>query len=924
MPPPIWAPKYMSADELFESLADKTVADNVQLIVDLYHSYKKIYTYKHNKPLNETLDEFFFFGEILLSDFDDVDKNMVNADALFSNLEDLDRLKDDFSHLTDRQREEIARRFGKAFTGSSELQEAFLNIWDILGDVYRDFKQSLAARRIAYRGMIMRDAAENTALDFSGQQFVFAGFNALSKSEETLFLRMKNSALFYWDSDEYYLNTEAGKHIRNNIIKFGSALDNQPVNNFLSQKKKITYIASPSESGQTGFIPEWLDSTGINPKNTAPDSAIILCNEALLPAVMHSVSPQKTENVNITMGFPVTQTPVAGFLSLLSEMQTAGSGKNNTFHSKYVLPVLQHPYATLLFPEASRTAKKISEENIFYPDINILKNEQIFARTTDAVSLCRYLLEITESVGKASETSGQNISRENVYDGLYKESIFRTWQTLNRLHGLMQTGGWTLEKPAFLRLLRKLLSVTQVPFHGEPVKGLQIMGLLETRSLDFKNLLLLSVNEGFMPSGNTEEKSFIPRFIRRSLGLSTTEREDSIYAYTFYRLIQRAENITLVYSTDKNQTAGKAEMSRFMLQMLVDRRLDIKRYQLQFPVQPMNTPKIEIKKTAELMARIKSLFDFNTSPGSAKPISPSSLNTLIDCPLRFYYKKIEGYATEDEMSEEIDSSVFGTIFHRAAELLYKDIHLHWGNINDKSFEIKPEHLAPLLHNTEHHLEQIITKAFTEIFFNGRKTDISSYNGEQILNFRIISRLLKRLLQFDINRAPFTVLGLEYKISEEYTISIPGTKPQQDIRLKIGGIIDRLEESGGKIMVLDYKTGGKGKQYKDLGELVTASSNRASHIFQTFVYSTILVRSNRFNQPVVPALLYLQEAGTDISPVVLHDGIPVEDFRSIYPDFEPLFLQKAGELFNPDIPFRQTVIKSNCEYCEYRELCKIKK
>jgi RecB family exonuclease len=906
---PIWAPQYLAIDELFENLSSFRKADMIQLTGDLYHSYIEVYNAKSENPSEETLDEFFFFGEILLNDFDDIDKNLVNAKALFRNLQDLDRLKDDFNHLSDAQREEISRRFGKAFSGKSELKESFGAIWNILGEVYSHFREKLVASRLAYPGMLMREVVENKSLDFSGKQYVFVGFNVLSKCEEMLFKRLENNALFYWDYDEYYLKHEAGQFLRENIRKFGSALENQPFDVFLAKEKEITLMAASSESGQTGIIPFWLDSLQRPSDFTAPDSAIVLCNEAILPVVMHSVSPAKIENVNITMGFPIAQTPVAGFLHLLTEMQTKAHNASGVFYYKYVLPVLRHPYTRLLFPEAEEVAKRINDENLFFPDIKVLKNELLFTYSSDTLALCRYLLEVTENLGKACNRS----SFGDVYDGLYQESIFRAYQVINRLYGLQQSGEWKLEKPTFLRLMRKLLSVTQVPFHGEPVKGLQIMGLLETRTLDFKNLLLLSVNEGFMP-GSTHENSFIPRFLRKELGLSTVEHEDSIYAYYFFRLLQRAEKITLVYNIDRTQT-GKAEMSRFLLQLLIDRRLKISRYMLQSTIKPIEINPVLIPKTNELISQIKAIYDFNTN-SSAKRLTPSNLNIFIDCSLKFYYRKIKGYEPPEEMSEELDASVFGSIFHRAAELLYIDVAKRYGQKADSPFTVEKTFLdAYLQSDSEYRIGKFVAKSFEEIYFKGREVDESQYNGEQLINYRVICAMLKRLIEFDHRRTPFTIIGLEWKNYDYYTLEDAGVK------LKIGGIIDRLEERDGKILILDYKTGGFGKTCKKLEDLVTEKENRASHIFQTFVYASVLIRQKTFSKPIVPALIYMQEAGKeDYSPIIQYDKQNIDDFRRLYPEFESLFLQKISELFNPDIPFQQTAYEENCKYCEFKELC----
>jgi hypothetical protein len=908
---PLWAPQYTTIEELFESRSAYRKADMLLLTGDLYQAYLAVRNAKSEIPSTETLDEFFFFGEILLNDFDDIDKNLINARALFSNLKDLDRLKDDFSHLSDAQVENINRHFGKIFKEDTPLKTAFWSVWNILGEVYSAFREKLKERKMAYPGMLMRDVIENETIEFPGKQYVFAGFNILNQCEQNLFKRLKNKSLFYWDYDVYYLNHEAGRHIAENIRRFGDSLAPTEFNSFLGKEKKITFMASSSESGQTGVIPSWIDSLNHSPDYTAPDSAIVLCNEEILPVVMHAISPEKIENVNITMGFPIMQTPIAVFLQIWAELQTKGLVKPNAFHYKQVLPALRHPYTQTIFPEAGEIEKTISRNNIFFPDSRLLNNDLLFRHTGNAADLAGYLLKLVESLGKAGKDEA---SYRDIYDGLYQESIFRAYQVLNRLYGLLSSGEWTLEKPTFLRLLRRLLSATQVPFHGEPVKGLQIMGLLETRTLDFKNLLILSVNEGFMPGSNSEN-TFIPQFLRSHLGLNTIDRQDSIYAYHFYRLLQRAEKITLVYNTDKTQT-GKAEMSRFLLQMLVDPCLNIRGYTLLSTIKPMAVQPIEVAKTDEIIRLIKEKYDFNTNP-EAKPLTPSSLNTFIDCPIRFYLEKIKGYEAPDELSDELDSSVFGTIFHRSAEFLYREILGIRGEMTVSPFVVQKECLDVYLQpEAEFRIRKLVSKAFEEVYFKGKPVDETQYNGEQLINFRVICKMLHRLITFDRRRAPFVMLGLEQKIYDFIEL------PDASVKLKVGGIIDRLEEHNGKLLIVDYKTGSSGKTYKTLEDLVTEKDRRAGHIFQTFVYASVLIRKKMFDLPVVPALLYMQDANREnFSPIVEYGKEPIEDFRNLYEEFEELYIHKISGLFNRDIPFSQTSIANNCIYCKFRELCK---
>jgi len=908
----LWAPQYTSIERLFEQTSSLRKGDPIQLIMLLYETYIQIYNAHAEIPSTETLDEFFFFGEILLSDFDDVDKNLVQAKSLFINLKDLDDLKDDFSYLSDEQMQLLNRYFKPIFQGDSALKTAFRNVWNLLGEVYVSFRERLKAENMAYPGMQMRDVIENEGYEFSGKHYAFVGLNALSQCEERLLKRLKNKASFYWDYDLYYLETEAGKFVKKNIQQFGSALDASLFDTFLQGEKIIAMVASPSESGQSAVVEPWIDSLKKAPSFTQPDSAIVLCNEAILPVVMHAVPPEKVKNVNITMGFPLTQTAISSFLQVIAELQTKGyRPANGSFGYNYVLPVLRHPYASLIFPEAGEVEKELIKNSIFFPTREQLKDPLLFSYAPDTLSLAKYLLDVIQKVGQSYEN--QTFGAD-AYAGLYQESIFRAYQVVNRLYGILASRNEHLEKPTFLRLLKKLLSTVQIPFHGEPVKGLQIMGVLETRTLDFKNLLMLNVNEGFMPAGGTNENTFIPQFLRTHFGMNTIEYQESIFAYYFYRLIQRAEKITLVYNTDKTQM-GKAEMSRFLLQLLVQAtwKNKIKRFALQSPIQPWQSQPIQVHKDEVLMKTLYSRYDLNTRP-EARRLSPSALNSFINCGYKFYLEHIKGLKDKDELVDEMDSSVFGLIFHRSAEYLYNEIRkkhtasAHW------PFTVYAEDLEFYL-KSPHRIRKLVLKAFEKEYFKGRSVVEEDFNGEQLLNLYMICKMLDRLILFDKRRAPFTIHGLEREIGSIFLLE------HRNIRLNIGGIIDRLEEKEGKYYILDYKTSGKAKDCQSLEQLFEPKSDRPSHIFQTFVYALALLQKKEIQEPVVPALLYMQQAGKeDYSPVIVYNKKNVEDFRPLADEFKRLLLAKIDELFDPALPFQQTEAVKTCEYCSFREMC----
>lgn len=921
---PVWAPQYLTIEELFAGLSLQQIADNIRLITELYEAYCKVYTAESGTPATETPDEFYFFGEILLRDFDDIDKNLAPALLLFSNLEDLDHLRDDFAHLNEEQREIISRYFKKNFGKDTPLQDAFRSVWNILGKVYTTFKVQLEAKGIAYPGMLMREVIERlkqkqqaSGDDDDESRYAFVGFNVLNKCEKELLGILKHRSLFYWDYDLYYLNPakhedhEAGRFIRENLKQFGSSLPGTDEFDYLQRavNKKITIVDSPSENGQSSYLPIWIDELR-QKEFSNPDSAVVLCNEQILPAVIHSIPSRQVENINITMGFPIMQTPVCSFLQVLAEMQINGiAGQGKSFRYKYVLPVLRHPYTQAIFHEAKEVEDMITDGNIFFPAIDTLRDEFLFSPAKSSLQLAEYLLEAVRRTGM---TLKENEASQDLYSGLYQESVFRAYQVINRLCSLIRSGELPVEKSTFLRLMKKLLSATQVPFHGEPVKGLQVMGVLETRTLDFKNLIILSANEGFMPATNHDD-TFIPQFLRKHFGLSTVEHQDSVYAYYFYRLLQRAENITLVYNTDKTQL-GKAEISRFLLQLIVDGRFDIRRLSMSSAIKPLQPERLEVVKTESLMQKIELRYNARIAQETAR-LSPSAINTYIDCSLKFYLQYIEGIRAKEDLSDELDSSLFGSIFHRAAELLYREITGWKKHTLASPFLISKERLDPYLAKNSLLLDRLIVRAFEEEFFKKKGVDIKQYNGKQLINFRVIRHMMRRLIAYDRRQAPFYIRALEY------SISVPFALPDTDITLKIGGIIDRLDEKEGKIRVLDYKTSGKAKTFKEMGDLFVQNDRRASHIFQTFLYASVLLKDMRDTKTVIPALLYMQEAGgDDYSPTILFQKEEIADFKSIMEDFDTLFAEKIKQLFDRQIPFRQTEAVKNCQYCDFKDLC----
>lgn len=912
---PIWSPAYVSISELFRSLSPWEVGDPVKLVCELYKIFRR------ETQSTETLDDFYFWGEMLISDFDDADKNRVDTDKLFSNLQDLRNIMDDYTFIDDEQ-EEAIRQFFQNFSieRRTALKERFISLWNVLGNIYKGFRESLASQNIAYEGMMYRHVIEHLDVDkLPYEKYVFVGFNVLNKVEHTLFTQLKDAgkAVFYWDYDEFYMKEnrqavthEAGEFIRRNLRDFPSPLSGELFKN-LSKPKEVHYIASSTENAQARYLPQWIRNNLTTPEK---ETAVVLCNEALLQPVLHSL-PAEVKHVNITMGFPLSQTPVYSFLIALLELHTHGFNfKSGRYTFQSVVTLLKHPYTRQLTGQAELLEKELTRNNRFYPLPGELGKDEFLTRLFTPLSgnlnLCIRLSETLQQVASIYQANTSGTEDTDAFNQLYRESLFKAYTTINRFRTLIEEDELTVQSETFRRLLVKVLSTTNIPFHGEPAIGMQVMGVLETRNLDFRHLVLLSVNEGQLPKSGGDS-SFIPYNLRKAFGMTTIEHKIAVYAYYFYRLLQRAERITLIYNTSSDGL-NRGEWSRFMLQFLIEWPHPITRQFLEAGQSPQGTSSITVEKTPDVMRQMQSLFDVRANP-KAK-FSPSALNYYLDCPLKFYYRYVAGLSAPDEMSAEIDSATFGSIFHYAAEHIYKDLTTHGKVINKEALET-------LLRN-EVKLQDYVDTAFKKLFFNVPQNEKPEYNGVQLINSAVIARYLKQLLQNDLRYAPFTFIASEMEVDEPIDIQTP----KGVIKSRIGGIIDRMDSKDGTLRIVDYKTGGDADTPPHVESLFIPDKKRSNYVFQTFLYAAIMCRKQP-TMKIAPALLYIHRAATETYSPVIQMGEPrkpkeaVEDFSKYEKEYRERLQGLLEEIFNPEKSFTQTEIIEKCTYCDFKALCK---
>ena len=901
---PVWSPAYITISDLFRQHTDLKPADPIKLICDIHKSFTKC------TGIDETLDHFYGWGQLLLADFDDIDKNMADADSIFCNLKDIHEL-DDISYLDDEQKE-MLKRFFANFSDDieSELKKRFLSLWSHFGDIYHDYNRRLTEQGIGYEGAIYRKVASEETLHLKYDKYLFVGFNLIQKVERVLFSRLmkEGKAKFYWDFDEYYMPTARAQQsasVPNNTASFAAYLTDFPneldntdrdIYANMRRPKRIRFISSPTENAQARFASNWLLEN--DRYKAGRKTAVVMCDESILLPIMHSLPPE-ADKVNITSGFPLAMTPVASLVMLLFDLYTLGLRKKGTaFNPHYLKKLMAHPYA--------RHLQEAQLKEVHLKGVHLSQVHQ-----EESATLLQHIATLVKQVGIATKQEG---------DALTQESVFRMFTILNRLAALADSGDLLVDNTTLRRLVSQLVGAASIPFHGEPVIGVQIMGVLETRNIDFDNVLLLSCNEGNMPKG-VNDSSFIPYSIRKAHGLTTIDNKVAIYSYYFHRLLQRAGDITIAYnnSTDNGHTG---EMSRFMLQLLVESGQKIDHYSLTAKNQPSPLMPKAIEKDETALSKLEEM----------SRLSPSAINTYIRCKLAFYYQYIAHIKEPDSDPETIDNRMFGNIFHRAAYLIYKDI-------TDHSPVIEKAHIQAYLSNRKL-LASVVDRAFEE-------EECKTNNGLQIINREVIIEYITKLLKIDQQLCPFSILAMEEeaKVYTQLSFTIPSggalkggalvsSAPTKQYSLTIGGIIDRLDavtdKQTGKrrIRVVDYKTGNKPssaiKSIEEVFDPKNIASKHSNYFLQAILYSLIVSGSkewNAANDPVSPALLFIKQAATnDYDPTLCIDKHPISDVTVYEEEFLTKLKETVADMYSPDAAFTPTDDRKKCELCPYRMLC----
>lgn len=896
-----WSPRLMSIEEFIEFLnPEYTLASEIHLLTELFEVYKK-------EASSIVFEQFYGWGKVLLKDFDEVDRYLVNAELLYQNLQDIKNIDQAFGPDEDVLKALLDFQKVIDVSGKGQLFTEFEDTWKTVGKVYRLFREVLQQKKIAYSGMLYRETTENihagAAIPF--KKVVFAGFNALSLSEESIFgsLIERGIAEIYFDVDSFYLNKnhhEAAHFLkRYRHIWKGESIHWVDADGF-SQAKQIEVVGVPQNIAQAKVASEIL--TG-NAAYQSGSTAVVLGDEALLYPVLYAL-PEQPAPINVTMGYPILSTPLGELIKLYFDYQASliRSEKQvvvpvDTLRALASNALLQEDNHALL-KWLSKTKQQVITWS-WLKDFEPLSEftAGLIAPASTPLATLKFILELVEKLAYSDQETTNDALLSRVHEGF----------------SLLIAELAHLKSTFDFNFIRKVASETlvslKVPFGRESGNGLQVMGFLETRTLDFDNLIVLSVNEDLLPA-SSDNKSFIPFGLRKAFKMPHFTEQDSIYAYHFYRLIQRARNVTLVYNTELN-VDGAGEMSRYILQLAHQVKVNElptswKESTITIPLanDVLQPREITIKKTDEVIQQLEHLF-FERS--KENPIAPTLLQDYIECPLRFYLRRVQKIRKEDDTTNEIDAREFGLIVHQTLQHLYEP-YLEKPLTKEDIAEIKSKKLKAQ-----------IDKEFEDL------VGLTSFTGKNDYQRYIIENTLERLLDKDAEETPIVFKGLELTLNQgnfQMTLTVKGK------RIHFGGIIDRLDEVGQDTKltrIIDYKTGkvdiqSPFKNRKPLAPEVYVDNYfedpRFKAGFQSYFYALIYNR-NHPEEAVTAGIYALKEIG----PGIKYVGNRPQPIRSEFFDlFEDRLTQLVEEILDPSAAFCQTDNTDICSYCEFKAIC----
>ncbi len=870
----IFAPKIYSIEEFTEVVSKLVSIDNITSLFEFYAVYKKITPEKEQ----ENFETFTAWAQTLIHDFNEIDRYLLDQHAFFSYLSEIQ----DINHWYLQEEK-------------TELVKNYLRFWNQLPQYYEVLKENLLSEQRGYQGLVYRQASANIEeyAKENSKNHVFIGFNALNAAEQKIFQFMleKDKTKVFWDIDEVFINDTAhgASLFLNQYRKKWPHYSKNPFtwtsSNF-SSEKHIEITGVPKNIGQAKYVSEIL-------ANSSPEilekTAVVLGDEGLLLPILNALPPN-VESLNITMGFPLKNGPVTSLFDKLFKIHKTSLKE---FYYKDVLSVLSNPALhKTLSPHSTSLIQKIRKENLVY----ITARQIIDHFPEDKLSLLQACFgdwkDIPDDALKHFQVIIQEVKKimKQDQEPIALEFLYHFHILFNKLENLCSAYPHINGINSLYTFYKEMLNTQNLDFEGKPFKGLQLMGMLESRALDFENIIITSVNEGVLPSGKSNN-SFIPYDLKQAYKLPTYKEKDAVYTYHFYRLLQRAKTIHLLYNTEPDGL-NSGEKSRFITQLEVERQ---PLHKIHKKLVTPSVPKIltvlkEVKKTPEILDKIKAL--------AGNGFSPSALTTYMRNPIDFYNQYILGVREQDDVEETIAYNTLGTVVHNTLESFYKPF---------EGKSISEEDIESFIHQISKEITLQFKKSYTEIPLN---------RGKNLLIFEVAKRYVRNFLNQELKMAK---TGARLKIiyieaSLKTSVSIENI----NFPVYLRGKVDRVENLDGTTRIIDYKTGNVLQNQLEIEEwdAISTDYDKYSKSFQVLTYATMISQQSKLEQPVEAGIISFKNLRSGFmkfskkertsSKQVKHSSINHDILEAFQIELKKLIL----EICNPEITFKEKEIKQS--------------
>ncbi len=953
-------PDLMPISDFVTRLSGDVMVNTIDSLFMLYKCYTSL---AGNEDYE--FDKFVYWGNVLLNDFNDVDMYLVDPKQIFTNVKELHEIKS--TYLDDELQEIVSHFFNLSTEGQAshkedfwinyspdnldkeEVRASYLKLWQSMLELYKSYQAELEKRRLRSMGMMYRDAvaALKDGHDLGHKCYVFVGFNVLSTSEIAIFkqLEKRGKTLFFWDTASPAFSDKYPPNNGSRFVKFFKQQFPEP-NDFtpepIDEFPKVEVWGVPSNVGQAKCAFSLIEDLVAEKKITNPlnaiNTAIVLPDETLFVPLLNSLSPQ-VPNINVTMGYPLRNSDIASLMRVVAKMhrqaRREGDGEWHFYRSD-VKVLLSHPIIKSCYgDQALNIIQKLDADNVFLmPESMVIDTPfgmlfKTVEDNNDSQSVINFLNELVKFCEKVrgdmlpAADVIRNDSSEDYEDSDNQESrgtmtlqeafLNQYVEVINRIiDAISRYQVPPCENTVFF-LLDRLTGVFSIPFEGEPLQGLQVMGMLETRCLDFDNVIIMSANERVLPR-KFRSSSFITDFMRRTFKMSTSQDQEAMWSYYFYRLISRAHNVYMLYDTSA-QSMGTGEVTRFVPQLKMIYGCDVKEVELTMPVPVSQEVKIDLPKIGHVEQVLKSYLP----QGGNKCLSASSINDYINCPLLFYFRHIEGLNADNADVDFMDSSTFGTIVHNTLQQLY------YPDVNDEPRTGKYKVTGAMITEfRDKHLDDVVCRMVNSEY--GRKSKPNEpLSGEASIVSVAIKLFVKSALKYDLELLAgdndfFTVLECERKHSN-VVLSFG------DVSFNFTYTADRIDRlSNGVLRMVDYKTGHDKTDFETMDDLFLREDDRRKAILQLMLYCNAYAHEIGYTGPIKPVIYTLSDMSkAGITYKENKEKVELKDYLTVNDAFKERMEELMLRFFDVNTPFYQThnikPATTPCRYCKFVDFCR---